>query len=318
MFKGRLVYCLVPMVICLSLVFLFEKGRHLDDDPLKIGVSYMTLNNDFYKTLNAEIEKTMSAETTRFFVRDAELDASKQSQQIDFFVKQQVDILVVNPVDSHSPQILASLKRARTIGIRIIVVDSPISSEAPIDVTIVSDNYQAGVLLAEDLLKTVSEANLLILKHQNALSARERIQGFLDTIVQYPAYKVVAERETSGQTEESMAQVLAALQNGPSFDVVLSLNDQAALGALAALEDQRYSGRMLIYGVDGSPDIKALLPFKNALQGSVAQSPIQMGQKVSEVIQRMASHQKYESNYAIPVQVLTRENQREFPVKGWQ
>lgn len=318
MFKRSFVYFLLPMVVCLFLVFLFERGRHLDDKQLKIGISYMTLNNDFYKTLNAEIEKTMGVETSRFFVRDAELDAGKQSQQIDFFVEQQVDVLVVNPVDSHSPQVLASLNRAKAAGIRIIVVDSPISSEASVDVTIVSDNYQAGVLLAENLLKTVSEAKILILKHQNALSARERIQGFLDTIQQYPAYKVVAERETLGQTEESMTQVLAALQDGPSFDVVVSLNDRAALGALAALEDQRYTGQMLIYGVDGSPDIKALLPLKNALQGSVAQSPIQMGQKVSEVIQQMVSYQEYESNYAIPVQVLTRENRREFPVKGWQ
>lgn len=318
MFKRSFVYFLLSMVVCLFLVFLFEKGRRLDDKHLKIGISYMTLNNDFYKTLNAEIEKTMGVETSRFFVRDAELDAGKQSQQIDFFVEQQVDVLVVNPVDSHSPQVLASLNRAKAAGIRIIVVDSPISSAAPVDVTIVSDNYQAGVLLAENLLKTVSEAKILILKHQNALSARERIQGFLETIEQYPAYKVVAERETLGQTEESMAQVLAALQAGPSFDVVVSLNDRAALGALAALEDQRYTGQMLIYGVDGSPDIKALLPLKNALQGSVAQSPIQMGQKVSEVIQQMVSHQEYETNYAIPVQVLTRENRREFPVKGWQ
>ncbi len=318
MFKRSFVYFLLSMVVCLFLVFLFEKGRRLDDKHLKIGISYMTLNNDFYKTLNAEIEKTMGVETSRFFVRDAELDAGKQSQQIDFFVEQQVDVLVVNPVDSHSPQVLASLNRAKAAGIRIIVVDSPISSAAPVDVTIVSDNYQAGVLLAENLLKTVSEAKILILKHQNALSARERIQGFLETIEQYPAYKVVAEGETLGQTEESMAQVLAALQAGPSFDVVVSLNDRAALGALAALEDQRYTGQMLIYGVDGSPDIKALLPLKNALQGSVAQSPIQMGQKVSEVIQQMVSHQEYETNYAIPVQVLTRENRREFPVKGWQ
>lgn len=318
MFKRKYVVYLLPIIFSLALLFLYEKGRTLDEDQLKIGISYMTLNNDFYKTLNAEIEKEMESKDVRVFVRDAELDDAKQSQQIDSFVKQKVDILVVNPVKSHSKKVSQSLKEAKKAGIKTIVVDSPIDSEISVDTTIASDNYQAGVLIAEDLMKQVKQARILILKHQDALSANQRVTGFLDTIEGHPAYKVVAEKETLGQTEESMPQVLEVLEAGESFDVVLSLNDRAAIGALAAIETQHFGGKMLIYGVDGSPDIKSFLTTKNALQGSVAQSPIQMGRKVAEVIFHMASHQDYQSEYAIPVQLITRENQSDFSLKGWQ
>ena len=111
----------------------------------------MTMNNDFYKTLNAEIEKKTNQQGSRLYVRDSELDEDKQSQQIDYFVQERVNVIVINPVKSDSPKILTSLNKARKAGIKIIVVDAPVSKDAKVDTTIVSDNYQAGVLIAKDM-----------------------------------------------------------------------------------------------------------------------------------------------------------------------
>ena len=61
-------------------------------------------------------------------------------------------------------------------------MDAPVSKDAKVDTTIVSDNYQAGVLIANDMMKRLSSANILLLEHHNAVSAMDRIQGFLDTI----------------------------------------------------------------------------------------------------------------------------------------
>lgn len=278
----------------------------------------MTMNNDFYKTLNAEIEKKTNQQGSRLYVRDPELDEGKQSQQIDYFIQEKVDVIVINPVKSDSPQILTSLNKARKAGIKIIVVDAPVSKDAKVDTTIVSDNYQAGVLIAKDMMKRLSSANILLLEHHNAVSAMDRIQGFLDTIKGHPAYQVVSERETLGQTEESMPQVKKALNEGMQFNVVMSLNDRAAIGALAAIKDQGVTDKIAIYGVDGSPDIKNFLANTNDIQGTVAQSPIQMGRKVTEVIERMMKHQAYKEEYLIPVHLVNKENIAQYTITGWQ
>lgn len=278
----------------------------------------MTMNNDFYKTLNAEIEKKTNQQGSRLYVRDPELDEDKQSQQIDYFVQERVNVIVINPVKSDSPKILTSLNKARKAGIKIIVVDAPVSKDAKVDTTIVSDNYQAGVLIANDMMKRLSSAKILLLEHRNAVSAMDRIQGFLDTIKGHSAYQVVSERETLGQTEESMPQVKKALAEGMQFNVVMSLNDLAAIGALAAIKDQGVTDKIAIYGVDGSPDIKNFLANTNDIQGTVAQSPIQMGRKVTEVIERMMKHQAYKEEYLIPVHLVNKDNIGQYTITEWQ
>lgn len=316
-YRKYLLFFLFVLVLA-SLVFLYVKGNSSDSKQVKIGATYMTMNNDFYKTLNAEIEKKTNQQGSRLYVRDPELDEDKQSQQIDYFIQERVNVIVINPVKSDSPKILTSLNKARKAGIKIIVVDAPVSKDAKVDTTIVSDNYQAGVLIAKDMMKRLSSANILLLEHHNAVSAMDRIQGFLDTIKGHPAYQVVSERETLGQTEESMPQVKKALNEGMQFNVVMSLNDRAAIGALAAIKDQGVTDKITIYGVDGSPDIKNFLTNTNDIQGTVAQSPIQMGRKVTEVIERMMKHQAYKEEYLIPVHLVNKDNIGQYTITGWQ
>ena len=316
-YRKYLLFFLFVFVLA-GLVFLYVKGNSSDSKQVKIGATYMTMNNDFYKTLNAEIEKKTNQQGSRLYVRDPELDEDKQSQQIDYFVQERVNVIVINPVKSDSPKILTSLNKARKAGIKIIVVDAPVSKDAKVDTTIVSDNYQAGVLIANDMMKRLSSAKILLLEHHNAVSAMDRIQGFLDTIKGYPAYQVVSKRETLGQTEESMPQVKKALNEGMQFNVVMSLNDRAAIGALAAIKDQGVTDKIAIYGVDGSPDIKNFLANTNDIQGTVAQSPIQMGRKVIEVIERMMKHQSYKKEYLIPVHLVNKDNIGQYTITGWQ
>ena len=316
-YRKYLLFFLFVFVLA-GLVFLYVKGNSSDSKQVKIGATYMTMNNDFYKTLNAEIEKKTNQQGSRLYVRDPELDEDKQSQQIDYFVQEKVNVIVINPVKSDSPKILTSLNKARKAGIKIIVVDAPVSKDAKVDTTIVSDNYQAGVLIANDMMKRLSSAKILLLEHHNAVSAMDRIQGFLDTIKGHPAYQVVSKRETLGQTEESMPQVKKALNEGMQFNVVMSLNDRAAIGALAAIKDQGVTDKIAIYGVDGSPDIKNFLANTNDIQGTVAQSPIQMGRKVTEVIERMMKHQAYKEEYLIPVHLVNKDNIGQYTITGWQ
>ncbi|MGT2941028.1 substrate-binding domain-containing protein [Streptococcus cristatus] len=305
------------LVIC-CLAFIYSKASMPDSNQMKIGATYMTMNNDFYQTLNAELEKKTNQQGSRLYVRDSELDEKKQSQQIAYFIKEKVDIIVINPVKSDSPAIIKALNKAKKAGIRIIVVDAPMSKQVAVDTTIVSDNYQAGVLIAKDMMSRLSEANILLLEHQNAISAMDRLQGFLDTIKGHPSYRIVSQLETLGQTEESMPQVKNALDNGLEFNVVMALNDRAAIGALAAIKDQGVAEKIYIYGVDGSPDIKNFLANTNDIQGTVAQSPIQMGRKVAEVIELLREKKSCDSQYLIPVRLINKDNISEYTVTGWQ
>ena len=60
----------------------------------------------------------------------------------------------------------------------------------------------------------------------------------------------------------------------------MALNDQVAIGALAAIENMKVTAPVKIYGVDGSPDMKNLLATTSSIQATVAQSPLTIGEKL--------------------------------------
>ncbi|KEQ48610.1 substrate-binding domain-containing protein [Streptococcus mitis] len=313
---------IVKIIFCTVVVFVFAIYTHVSQtDPIpgqiKVGATYMTMNSEFYRHLHNEIQRYSDSEGQILYTRDAEMSEEKQSKQIDEFIEKRVNVIVINPVKSDSEQIVEALSRAKNFGIRVIAVDSQLNN-IKVDTSIVSDNYHAGILIAKDLMKRTSNAHILLLTHKDALSANQRITGFLDTIKSEEHYQIISERETVGQTEYAMTTVGDALSEGLQFDAIVALNDRAAIGALAAIKELKVTSKKLIYGIDGSPDMKHLLATTDEVTGTVAQFPSHMGRKVSEIIDLLVKKEEVEELYTIPVQFVDKNNIIQFDINGWQ
>ena len=307
---------LIPVAFLLLWVYTVCQTTSMNEKT-KIGVTYMTMNNEFYKSIHSEISRLADERGALVYVRDPELDEERQCQQIDDFCAQKVNVIVINPVKGDSKLILRALEKARKQGIKIIAVDTQLKNFKP-DASIVSDNYQAGVLIAKELMKRSSSARILLLEHKGTISADTRIQGFKDTIEGHESYQIVSELETKGQTEIAMPTVRNFLQLEFKIDTLVALNDRSAIGALAAIKEKGISYPIAIYGIDGSPDMKSLLHSTDDVVGTVAQSPLQMGDRVMEVIQDIVDGKSYSEEVTIPVQMMTKENIDRFDVNGWQ
>ncbi|MDY4002234.1 substrate-binding domain-containing protein [Streptococcus orisratti] len=321
MFKKEKTKSLIALILGLLLVFgIYVNYRNLVLSPnqRKIGVTYMTMNNAFYKVVNAEVEKVVDSKGDILYTRDPALSVEKQCQQVETFISKKVDAIIINPVDSTSKQIVSVLKKAHKKGIKIIVVDSQLEDDSVADTTVVSDNYNAGVLDAQQMMSTVSQADILLLEHSETLSAVDRIKGFMDTISGHDAYRIVARRESFGQTERAMPVVEGVIERETYFDVVMALNDQSALGALAAIKEKNLSRKIYIYGVDGSPDMKNFLNTTNDVEATVAQSPIAMGEKAITTTYQLLEGKKVDKLITIPVSLITKENISDYDVTGWQ
>lgn len=319
--KGKLIALIVSVFIALLTmlgIYLHYKLVPYNENRIKIGATYMTMNNDFYKVLNNEIDKIVEANNDILYTRDPALDVNKQTQQVELFIKKGVNIIIINPVDANSKKLIKVLKKAKKTGIKIVVVDSQLSDNSPVDTTIVSDNYQAGVLCAQNLMQTQSSAKILLLEHQKAVSAVDRINGFLATIKGHDSYQVVDRKDCLGQTEVAMPQVESVINSGVDFDTVMALNDQVAIGALAAIENMKVTAPIKIYGVDGSPDMKNLLATTSSIQATVAQSPLTIGEKAIQAGYRLYQDKKVDKEIVIPVEFMTSDNVLNSDLTGWQ
>ena len=269
------------------------------------GVSYMTMNNPFYKIINNEILKVVEKNNDTLITLDPELDVDKQNEQIYKFIDQKVDGIFINPIDFE--QIEPALQAAKRANIPVIIIDAPVSDESLVNCTIVSDNYDAGVQCAKDMMERLDSANIVLLKHTTAKSAKERIEGFLSVIDNNEKYKVINEAECDGQLEIAMPKMQEIIKQTPDIDVVMALNDPSALGALAALEKNNKND-VMVYGIDGTPEIKALIGRNQMIVGTVAQSPIKMGQIAVENMYNILNGKKVEKNIIIPISLINKEN----------
>lgn len=307
------------IIIFFMLLIIFTVTYNIYTAPVAkhkvFGVSYMTMNNPFYKIINNEILKVVEKNNDTLITLDPELDVDKQNEQIYKFIDAKVDGIFINPIDFE--QIEPALQAAKRADIPVIIIDAPVSDESLVNCTIVSDNYDAGVQCAKDMMERLDSANIVLLKHTTAKSAKERIEGFLSVIDNNEKYKVINEAECDGQLEIAMPKMQEIIEETPDIDVVMALNDPSALGALAALEKNNKND-VMVYGIDGTPEIKALIGRNQMIVGTVAQSPIKMGQIAVENMYNILNGKKVEKNIIIPISLINKENLFKYDEDRWQ
>ena len=101
------------------------------------------------------------------------------------------------------------------------------------------------------------------------------------------------------------------------IDVVVALNDPSAMGAMAALDAEHMLSDVLVYGADGSPEAKTMI-YKNRMTATAAQSPRITGKKTVEMLYKILAGKPVESQYIVPVRLITRDNVEDYSLSGWQ
>ena len=223
---------------------------------------------------------------------------------------------MITPVDYDG--LKDSLKLAYKKRIPVIVVDTEVKHNKYVTYSIVSDNYDAGVQCAKDMMSKLDHANIVLLQHSTTRSGYLRIKGFEDTIQSNSNYKVVQRMECKGQLEKAMPKMESFIEEGIEFDVVMCLNDPSAMGAMAALSSNNMLEGKYVYGIDGTPEAKEMVS-EGKMAATVAQSPKTFGKKAGEAIYKMFSQEKIKNkNVVSPVQIITKDNVHDYSTEGWQ
>lgn len=292
-----------------------DYSRNQKKNAYLIGASYMTMNNEFYKILNEEIISRAELEEDQVVLRDPALNADRQIEQINEMIRMGIDVLVVTPVDWKS--LSDVLQNAKEQGIFIVVVDSDLEDGSLADCTITSDNYNAGRMVGEYFLEENEKAELVVMTHDVAKSGQDRVRGFLDAVEQSDQVHIVRKINCDGQLEIAMPRMQDIIEEGVMFDSVFCLNDLAGVGAAAALDDHGLLDSVKLYGIDASPDAKALIK-EGMMSASAAQFPSRIGQKAADVIYRLLDGEAVEPNILVPVELVTQENVEQYSVDRWQ
>lgn len=302
----------IAAALCIALFF-SGCAKEQDQEKHIFGATYMTRNNPYFDVLNDEIAEGIEANGDKLIVRDPLQDQEKQNQQILDMIDEGIEILFLNPVDK--VKVKPALKVCQEADVEIINIDTQVDDTDYVLSTIETDNYQAGQECAKDMMKRVDSARIIILDNPMQDSIAQRVQGFLDTIEGHPEYQVVQQIFSGGEIEIS-AEVVSGLLD-EDFNVVFGGNDPSALGALAALQKAGREEGILIYGVDGSPDFKAMLDL-GYVTGTSSQSPETIGKTATEMAYQALDGKAVEKYVKLPSRLITKENLMNYDIDGWQ
>ncbi|WP_095193379.1 MULTISPECIES: sugar ABC transporter substrate-binding protein [unclassified Pseudomonas] len=298
----------------LALSLMFASGAALAD--VKIGVSMSQFDDTWLTYLRESMDKKAKSypDGVQLQFEDARSDVVKQLSQVESFISQKVDAIVVNPVDTAATKKIT--EAAVKAGIPLVYVNRrPDDLNLPKGVvTVASNDLEAGEMQMQYLAdKMGGKGDIVILLGDLANnSTTNRTKGVKEVLAKYPNIKIEQEQSGIWLRDKGMTLVNDWLTQGRKFDAIVSNNDEMAIGAAMALQQAGVEkGSVLIAGVDGTPDgLNAVK--KGSLAASVFQDAKGQADGSIDTAVKMAKNEPVESAVWVPFRLITPQNVDQF------
>jgi len=237
---------------------------------------------------------------------EANMDPQKQLNQVDDAIMQEVDAIVIVPIDYSG--ITPGVKAANDAGIPVVCLG--IESEGG-DYTFVGcQNRDAGVMQAEYMAEALPDgAKALYLSGTPGLyHSVERRDGFYDTMKEKrPDVEILGEMTGEYTRDKAQKVVEDWCQSYPEFDAIVCANDQMALGAIEALKAADRLEGVLVAGVDATED--AMNKIKDGEMAiSIRQSADALAQNCYETIQKIQKGEDPGDRVIVDFEPVTADN----------
>ena len=284
---------------------------------VKIGVTLAMFDDVFITNVRDAMTKWASTHPdVELTIVDAANDTAKQVGQVENFLAQGMDAVVILPVDTTAtgPMTKGIVKAGKPL---VYVNRKP--EKLPKGVVYVgSKSIDAGVMNMEELGKAMGgKGNLAILIGElSDEPAHGRTDGIKQVVKeQFPNIKVTREQTAHWKREPGKTIMEDWLASGQQIDGVAANNDEMALGALQAIKAAGKIGKIPVGGTDGTHDALESMD-KGELNNTVFQDPVAQGEEAVNaaylLVKKEPNPKMVDDNVWIPYQKITKENYKSF------
>lgn len=283
------------IITLLLILFLSCKSGENQDNIATVGLSVSTLNNPFFVSLSEGARQKAKELNINLSIVNASDDTAKQTSDIEDLISKNVQVIIVNPVDSDAvaPAVLDAIKG----NIPVISVDRGVNG---VEVTsaISSDNVAGARLAGEYLIELIGENSKVaeLIGIPGATATIDRGKGFHQSAD--GKLNIVASQTANFNRAEGLTVMENILQANPDIRGIFAHNDEMALGALEAV--QSLGKEIVIIGFDATDD--AVYAVKDGtMKATVAQQPELMGAIAVETALKIINGETVEK--IIPVEI---------------
>jgi len=269
-----------------------------------IGVSLLTRTHPFYQDLEAGLQAGAAEHGYELLIQAGEFDVARQKDQLENFLVRKVDAIILSPCDSRS--IGTSVAAANAAGIPVFTADIAVLAEgAEVVCHVASDNVAGGRLAGQALVEaTNGTGEIAIIDHPEVESVIQRVAGFEEEIAKHSGLTIVAKLPGRGTKDMAFRTAEDILQAHPGLDAIFGINDDSALGALAAVEKAGKLGQVTIVGFDAVPEARAAIKA-GKIYADVVQMSGEIGRETIAAVNAYLSGQTVPPQKLIPCQLFT-------------
>jgi ribose transport system substrate-binding protein len=283
-------------------------GDGATSESVTIGFAISSFDNDFFVSLKDGAEQGAAAAGATVTISDAGGDAATQASQVEDFITQGVDLIMVNPVDSDA--IVPSVEAANAAGIPVVAVDRG-ASGGDIASFVASDNVLGGTMAGEYLFEQMGDSGE-VLELQGIIgtsAAQDRGEGFQIALDSASGITRVAQQTANFARDEGLTVTENLLQANPGATGLFGHNDDMALGAVEAAAAA--GSDLIIVGFDAAPDALQAIA-DGTMAGTIAQQPVLMGELAVETALQVIAGETVPAAIGVPVALVTPDNVNEF------
>lgn len=285
-------------------------GRHESarggDKPITIGVSLLNVSNEFIVMLNQAMAGKAKDLGVTLLVNDAQGSAERQVQQVETFIAQQVDAIILNPceVEASSP----AVEKAVAAGIPIVNMNSETQS-TPTAFVGSRDEEAARLALAYIAKRLNGKGNLLLMDGVMGQAAQiKRSEGTREILAKSPGLKVLAEQTAEWDRAKAMSLMENWIQShGANINAVFAQNDEMGMGALLALERAHLKDKVVLVSVDAIADALQAVS-EGRLDATVFQDAKQQGATAVATAVKLCRKQACDKQVFVPFRLVTKDN----------
>jgi inositol transport system substrate-binding protein len=287
-----------------------EGGDSGSGKKLVVGATMLSMQNEFIVNVSDEMEAKAKALGVELITVDAERSALKQVEQVESFIAQGVDAIIMNPceVEASSP----AIKLAMDANISIINVNSETAAK-PTAFVGSDDTESARIAMKYLAEKLGGKGNVLIMHGFMGQAAQlKRDNGAKEILKANPGMKLLAEQTGEWDRAKAMSLMENWIQSyGSKINAVFAHNDEMGMGAVKALEAAGLKNKVIVVSVDAIPDALQSVK-KGALNATIFQNAEEQGGKAIETAVKAAKKEKFEKEVLIPFQLVTKENVEQY------
>ncbi len=303
------------MLAALTIFSLFllgcKKPAERKEGEILIGFSSRDLSAEYTAKLSeAIVEYAKTKPGVKLVMVDAQSDVQKQFSQVENFVAQKVDAIILNPCELEASTPAVDYVKAAKIP--LVLVNQVTKSAG--DSYIGSNDFEAGRIAMEAIAKKLNgQGGVLMIHGIMGTSAQlQREAGAREVFAKYPGLKLIDQQTASWDRAKAMALTENWIQaHKGKFQAVFAHNDEMAMGALLALERAGIKKDVTVIGIDAIA--QALTAVKEGrLDATVFQDAVGQGRGSVDAALLLARKQPCPKENLIPFQLVTLENLSSF------